>query len=56
MNWNDAEALCVAAGGHLPSIHSQQEHDDLVEMVQIVGGQQAGFVDVLAPHQARQGA
>jgi hypothetical protein len=33
MNWNDSESACVSEGGHLASIHSEEEQDFVYGLV-----------------------
>ena len=33
VDWFDAEIVCVSAGGHLASVHSQEQNDALVAFV-----------------------
>ena len=36
MTWHEAEADCVNGGGHLASIHSDEENDDVMAYVKYV--------------------
>ena len=40
LNWVDAEAACLAEGGHLASLHSKAENDVLMDYLDHIDGAQ----------------